>query len=88
MNVLKININDVIGWWNGFWNLFMFLINGIVIKLIGIVVIERMFNSLFGIICNRLKVGKKYYLGRIFNGVVNGFVFFLSGVGFKIFRLI
>ena len=66
----------------------MFLINGIVIKFVGIVVINKIFNNLFGIVCKSWKVGQKYYFGKIFNGVVNGFVGLLIVVGFKIVKLI
>lgn len=78
----------VIGWWNGFWNLLIFFRKGIVNKFVGIEIIKRMFNNLLGIVWSIWNMGKKYYLGNIFKGVVNGFVGLLIIDGFRIVKFI
>lgn len=61
---------------------------GINIKLRGMVVILVMFKSLLGRMCKIWKVGYRYYLGKIFRGVVKGFVGLLIMVGLRIVNLV
>ena len=68
----KINNKLAIGLRNGFWNLFTFSINGIVIKPAGTAAIAKTPNNLLGNTRNKLNVGKKYHSGKISNGVLNG----------------
>ena len=61
-----------IGRRNGFWNLFTFSINGIVINPAGTAAIANTPNNLLGNTRNKLNVGKKYHSGKISKGVLNG----------------
>ena len=61
-----------IGRRNGFWNLFTFSINGIVINPAGTAAMANTPNNLLGSTRNKLKVGKKYHSGKISNGVLKG----------------
>ena len=67
------NIVVATGLRKGFWNLFIFSINGTIIKPAGTDAIDSTPINLLGITRNKLKVGKKYHSGKISNGVANGF---------------
>ena len=71
---------------NGFWKALKFSRYGTMAKPYGTATIDSTPSNLFGIIRNKLNVGKKYHSGKISNGVANGSAGSPNGVGSKTAR--
>ena len=71
---------------NGFWKALKFSRYGTMAKPHGTATIDKTPSNLFGIIRNKLNVGKKYHSGKISKGVANGSAGSPKGVGSKTAR--